>query len=64
MTRPKTSTACDLARLAEKRLLALREFALGIEGQERFVHREPLRRVRECAFGVMSLESKPIDPRL
>ena len=50
--------------LAGKRSLALREFALGIEGLERFVRREPLRRVHECAFGVLALESEPVDPRL
>jgi hypothetical protein len=42
----------------------LREFALGIEGLERFVRREPLRRVHECTFGVLALESEPVDPRL
>jgi len=47
-----------------KRSLALREFALGIEALERFVRREPLRRVHECVFGVLALESEPVDPRL
>jgi len=50
--------------LSAKRSLALREFALGIEGLERFVQREPLRRVHECVFGVLALESEPVDPRL
>lgn len=50
--------------LSSKRSLALREFALGIEGLERFVRREPLRRVHECVFGVLALESEPVDPRL
>ena len=50
--------------LAGKRSLALGEFALGLEGLERFVRREPLRRVHECAFGVLALESEPVDPRL
>lgn len=50
--------------LASKRSLALREFALGIEALERFVRREPLRRVHECVFAVLALESEPIDPRL
>ena len=50
--------------LGTKRSLALREFALGIEGLERFVRREPLRRVHECVFGVLALESEPVDPRL
>jgi protein phosphatase len=47
-----------------KRSLALREFALGIESLERFSAREPLRRVHECVFAVLALESEPIDPRL
>ena len=50
--------------LGGKRSLALREFALGIEALERFVRREPLRRVHECVFGVLALESEPVDPRL
>lgn len=50
--------------LGRKRSLALREFALGIEGLERFVRREPLRRVHECAFAVLAMESEPVDPRL
>lgn len=51
-------------RLGGKRSLALREFALGIEGLERFIRHEPLRRVHECVFGVLALESEPVDPRL
>ena len=50
--------------LSTKRSLALREFALGIEALERFVRCEPLRRVHECVFGVLALESEPVDPRL
>ena len=50
--------------LSSKRSLALREFALGIEGLQRFVDREPLYRVHECAFAVLALESEPVDPRL
>ena len=50
--------------LSVKRSLALREFALGIEALERFVGGEPLRRVHECVFGVLALESEPVDPRL
>jgi protein phosphatase len=50
--------------LAAKRSLALREFALGIEALDRFVRGEPLRRVHECVFGVLALESEPVDPRL
>jgi protein phosphatase len=50
--------------LGRKRSLAIREFALGIEALERFVRGEPLRRVHECVFGVLALESEPVDPRL
>jgi hypothetical protein len=50
--------------LARKRSLAVREFALGVEALERFVRREPLRRVHECVFGVLAMESEPVDPRL
>ncbi len=50
--------------LGTKRSLALREFALGLEALQRFVEREPLRRVHECVFGVLALESEPVDPRL
>ncbi|MCH7721540.1 MAG: polynucleotide kinase-phosphatase, partial [Planctomycetes bacterium] len=50
--------------LSTKRSLALREFALGVEALDRFVRGEPLRRVHECVFGVLALESEPVDPRL
>ena len=50
--------------LGHKRSLALREFSLGIEALERFVAGEPLYRVHDCVFGVVALESEPIDPRL
>ena len=50
--------------LSTKRSLALREFALGVEALERFVRKEPLRRVHEAVFGVLALESEPVDPRL
>jgi len=38
--------------------------ALGIEALERFLRGEPLHRVHECVFGVLALESGPVDPRL
>ena len=50
--------------LSHKRSLALREFALGVEALERFVHREPLSHVHECVFGILALESEAVDPRL
>jgi len=50
--------------LSKKRNLALNEFALGMESLERFVRNEPLYRVHECVFGVLAMESEPVDPRL
>lgn len=50
--------------LSRKQSLALREFALGVEGLERFVRKEPLRRIHESVFGVLALESEEVDPRL
>jgi polynucleotide kinase-phosphatase len=66
---PEYSAPENIVRLRKrsvggKRSLALREFALGIEALQRFVARQPLRRVHECVFGVLALESEPVDPRL
>ena len=63
-TLPEHLDRLRLRGLAGKRGLAHREFALGIEGLERFIRHEPLRRVHECVFGVLALESEPVDPRL
>lgn len=66
---PEYDLGSNLERLKQrhvkaKRELALQEFALGLESLERFVKREPLRRVHECVFGVLALESESVDPRL
>ena len=66
---PEYTGESNLSRLrsrsiGHKRSLALREFALGIEALERFTAGEPLHRVHECVFGVLALESEPVDPRL
>ncbi len=66
---PEYTSPANLERLrsrgvSAKRSLAGREFALGVEGLERFVAGEPLRRIHECVFGVLALESEPVDPRL
>lgn len=66
---PKYTLERNMAQLKDrhlgmKRSLALREFALGIEALERFVKREPLYRIHECVFGILALESEPVDPRL
>ena len=50
--------------LATKRSLAIREFGLGIEALERFTRREPLWRTHQAVFGVLAMESEPVDPRL
>jgi protein phosphatase len=50
--------------LGHKRSLALREYALGLEGLDRLARNEPLWRVHECVFAVLALESEPVDPRL
>jgi protein phosphatase len=63
-TEPENLQRLRARSLGAKRSLALREFALGAEGLERFVRKEPLRRVHECVFGVLALESEPVDPRL
>ena len=47
-----------------KRRLALQEFALSIESLNRFCKKENLQRVHECVFGLLSLESEAMDPRL
>ena len=66
---PDYTDASNLARLRErdtghKRSLAAREYALGLEALRRFATGEPLWRVHEAVFGVLALESDPIDPRL
>lgn len=50
--------------LGRKRTAALKEFALGHEALSRFVTNAPLRKTHECVFGILALESEPIDPRL
>jgi len=66
---PEYTLPDQMSRLRErglsvKRSLALREFSLGLEALHRFVEHEPLYRVHECVFGVLALESEPVDPRL
>ena len=63
-TLPENIDRLRRRNLSGKRSLALREFALGLEGLQRFADGEPLYRVHECAFAVLALESEPVDPRL
>jgi protein phosphatase len=66
---PDYTEPSNLARLRQravgrKRSLALREYALGLEALDRVARGEPLWRVHECVFGILALESEPVDPRL
>lgn len=66
---PDYLESANLARLRDrdvghKRSMALREYALGVEAVERFVANEPLWRVHQAVFGVLAMESEPVDPRL
>jgi protein phosphatase len=63
-TEPRHLERLRERQLGRKRGLALREYALGLEGLERLARGEPLWRVHECVFAVLALESEPVDPRL
>ncbi len=66
---PEYTRPDNLARLRgrflnHKRSLAIREYALGLEALDRLADGEPLWQVHEAVFGVLALESEPVDPRL
>ena len=66
---PDYTEPAHLARLRDrnlgrKRSLALREYALGLEALDRGARGDPLWRIHEAVFGVLALESEPVDPRL
>ncbi|MGW0508352.1 polynucleotide kinase-phosphatase [Streptomyces olivaceoviridis] len=63
-TRPDNLARLRRRFLNHKRSLALREYALGLEALDRLAGGEPLWRVHEAVFGVLALESEPVDPRL
>ncbi|WP_327185545.1 polynucleotide kinase-phosphatase [Streptomyces sp. NBC_01334] len=63
-TRPDNLTRLRGRFLNHKRSLAIREYALGLEALARLTEGEPLWRVHEAVFGVLALESEPVDPRL
>ncbi len=63
-TLPENLERLRSRNVGRKRSLAIREFALGVEALERFIRKEPLRRVHECVFGVLAMETEPVDPRL
>ncbi|MCW7946270.1 metallophosphoesterase [Streptomyces hygroscopicus] len=63
-TRPDNLARLRRRFLNHKRSLAIREYALGLEALDRLADGEPLWRVHEAVFGVLALESEPVDPRL
>ncbi|PJM93317.1 polynucleotide kinase-phosphatase [Streptomyces sp. CB01373] len=63
-TRPDNLARLRHRSLHHKRSLAVREYALGLEALDRLAGGEPLWRVHEAVFGVLALESEPVDPRL
>ncbi|WP_225830479.1 polynucleotide kinase-phosphatase [Streptomyces sp. NK08204] len=63
-TRPDNLARLRQRLLNHKRSLAIREYALGLEALDRLADGEPLWRVHEAVFGVLALESEPVDPRL
>ncbi|MCI0710660.1 MAG: hypothetical protein L0154_10915 [Chloroflexi bacterium] len=63
----RVSTAPHYTVLALNVILESRrwwKFRFVAKSPERFVRGEPLRRVHECVFGILALESEPVDPRL
>jgi protein phosphatase len=62
--RPENLVRLKQRSLGQKRSMAIREFALGLEALHRFVEHAPLTRVHQCVFGVLAMESEPVDPRL
>ncbi len=63
-TEPASLERLRTRNVGHKRSMALREYALGLEALERGAGAEPLWRVHEAVFGVLALESEPVDPRL
>jgi PNKP adenylyltransferase domain, ligase domain len=63
-TEPENLAKLRVRSVGRKRSLALREYSLGLEALDRAARGEPLWRVHECVFGVLALESEPVDPRL
>jgi protein phosphatase len=59
ISRARQFATFESRNLGAKRSLATRESALGVEALERFVRGEGLRRVHECVFGVLALDSEP-----
>ncbi|WP_207843507.1 polynucleotide kinase-phosphatase [Williamsia soli] len=63
-TDPDTLARLKQRNLGHKRSMALREYALGLEAVSRAVDGDPVWQVHQCVFGVLAMESEPVDPRL
>jgi protein phosphatase len=63
-TEPQNLIRLRDRKLGHKQSLAMREYALGLEALERTARGEPLWRVHEAVFGILAMESEPVDPRL
>jgi polynucleotide kinase-phosphatase len=63
-TDPSTLERLKQRNVGQKRSMALREYALGLEAVRRAAAGEPVWRVHQCVFGVLAMESEPVDPRL
>lgn len=61
---PQRQERLKQRNLQHKQSSALREYALGIESLERLAAGEPLHRIHVPVFGVLALESEPMNPRL
>ena len=62
--RPGNLSRLKKRALGHKRSMAMREFALGLEALHRFIEHAPLTRVHQAVFGVLAMETEPVDPRL
>lgn len=63
-TDPATLARLKKRNVGHKRSMALREYALGLEAVRRAVAGDPVWSVHQCVFGVLAMESEPVDPRL
>ncbi|MCT6923782.1 polynucleotide kinase-phosphatase [Metasolibacillus sp.] len=63
-TDPKQLAQLKKRNPSKKMKHALQEFALGLEGIERFVQKENIARIHECVLATLALESDAVDPRL
>ena len=63
-TDPETLARLKQRNVGHKRSMALREYALGLEAVRRATAGDPVWRIHQCVFGILAMESEPVDPRL